>query len=106
MKTYSTKKKIIIRKKVVKKKPSKKVIKRRKRLCDKCKRRFDPDELVIHHKKNKKYTIPKKETEGMCVIDFNKYYSDKRKRPAHDRRDNIMIVCLDCYEKISDKKGE
>jgi len=106
MKSYSTKKDIVIRKRIVKKKPSKRVVKQRKMLCERCKKRFDPDMILVHHKEHKRRSIPTKKTEGICVVDFDKYYSDHRKRPAHDRRDNLMMLCVGCYKKVSGKEGK
>jgi len=103
-KAYSTKRNIIIRKRVVKRKPAKYVEKReRKRLCEKCKRRFDLDELVIHHKRNKSSKIMHRNTEGIGVRAFNKIYENKQKRPAHERRDNIVVMCGECYSENKKK---
>ncbi len=103
MKAYSTKRVIIIRKRIVKKKPSKRVIKQGKKMCEQCKKRFDPDCIIVHHIKIKRRTMPKKETEGMHIVGFEKYYGDRRKRPLHDRRDNIILLCPSCYKDASKK---
>ncbi len=102
MKTYSTKKRAIIRKRVVKRNPKEiKDTSKRKRLCEKCKRRFDRGKLVVHHKENRRRLISRINTEGMPVTKFDKLYRDKRKRPAHDRRDNILVLCRSCYRSFA-----
>ena len=97
-KAYSTKKNIIIRKRVVKRKPAKYVEKReRKRLCDKCRQRFKLDELVVHHKEDRRSKIMWRNTEGIPARTFDRMYANKQKRSAHERRDNIVIMCSECY---------
>ena len=101
-KNYSktAKKKPKIKWRNIKKKSTKKKQKYRKRKCDKCKKRFDHEFLVIHHKTNIR-KIPNHVTEGMVVTRFDKLYADKRKRPVHDKRDNIMILCRNCYKEMA-----
>ncbi len=101
---HTARKKYAVKKRWKKKSSKKKKRRRKKRLCEKCKRRFDRDILVIHHKENLMRSIPKKDTEGMALKKFNKYYSDGRKRPLHDRRRNVMVVCKDCYDDIMEQK--
>lgn len=88
---------------IKKKKSEKKKQKYKKRVCEKCRRRFDHDRLVVHHKKNIKVKkIPKYKTEGMSVMKFNKLYLDKRKRPVYDKRKNMMVICKECYDELTE----
>lgn len=83
------------------KKPKK--AKYRKKMCDRCKRRFDHDELRIFSKLGQRGRGGTK-THGMNVVQFDKFYEDKRKRPVHDRRENILRLCNGCFEEESRKR--
>jgi len=105
---YSLSKGHVFRVKRSKKPKLKKPKKERKRKCDCCRRRVWPELLVVHHKgqsEGQKIVQPKNyNTEGICVVDFDKLYSDKRKRPLQDRRRNILILCKECYERFTSKE--
>ena len=82
-----------------KKKPAKLV----RRKCDSCSKKFWPEEMVVKHRPVKYIYETNVDTEGMPVAEFERLYSDKRKRPFHDRRCNVLLVCRPCFEELKKK---
>ena len=81
-----------------KKQKPKKLVRRK---CDSCSKKFWPKEMVVKHVK---YVYGMGvDTEGMPVAEFERLYSDKRKRPFQDRRRNVLIVCRPCFEELKKK---
>lgn len=87
-------------------KPAKKKPERLERKkCDNCSKKFWPDELYVKHRPVQYRYIPSVRTEGMRATEFKRLYSDKRKRPFHDRRDNVQMVCSACFQELKKKYG-
>ena len=82
-----------------KKKPAKLV----RRKCDSCSKKFWPEEMVVKHGPLKYVYGTGVDTEGMPVVEFERLYSDKRKRPFQDRRCNVLIVCRPCYDQLCER---
>jgi len=88
-------------------KPAKKKPEKLARIkCDSCSKKFWPDEMYVKHRPITYRYIPNVKTEGMRASDFKRLYSDKRKRPFHDRKCNIMIVCGPCFGELKKRYKE
>jgi len=83
-----------------KKKPAKLV----RRKCDSCGKKFWPEEMLVKHRPMKYTYAPNVNTEGMPVVEFERLYSDKRKRPFQDRKCNVLIVCGACFEQLKKRR--
>jgi hypothetical protein len=59
--------------------------------------------MVVKHKPLKYVHGTGVDTEGMPVAEFERLYSDKRKRPFQDRRCNMLIVCGPCFDELKKK---
>jgi predicted HNH restriction endonuclease len=64
--------------------------------CQKCGKKYPPYNLIVHHKK----PIAKYKTNDLRLSDFNKFYSNKTKKPAYDRKSNLMVLCRNCHGTI------
>ncbi|MCX6821029.1 MAG: hypothetical protein NT016_03700 [Candidatus Aenigmarchaeota archaeon] len=85
-------------------KPARKKFEKLARMkCDSCSKKFWPDDMYVKHKPITYMHIPRVRTEGMRASEFKRLYSDKRLRPFHDRKCNVMIVCGPCFTALKKK---
>jgi len=63
--------------------------------CQYCHKSKDPRLLKVHHLDE----VSKAKTEGMTIKQFNLFYEDKPKKPAYDRKSNLMVLCGECHDK-------
>ncbi|MFH1399467.1 MAG: hypothetical protein ABIG95_05135 [Candidatus Woesearchaeota archaeon] len=69
--------------------------------CQRCHKKKDPKLLVVHHKSE---VFKAKRKAGMAgqigTLTFD------RKKAAHDRKSNLMVLCLECHKKIHDERSK
>ncbi|MFH1622936.1 MAG: hypothetical protein ABIA12_00220 [Candidatus Aenigmatarchaeota archaeon] len=84
----------------IRKPKKKKPVKFVRRKCDSCGKKFWPEEMFVKHRPIKYMYAPNVGTEGMPAVEFERLYSDRHKRPFHDRKCNVLIVCGPCFGEL------
>lgn len=67
--------------------------------CQKCHKKKAPHHLEIHHKSE----IHKVKKRAGIMGQLGKPTFTKKK-PYHDRKDNLIVLCLECHKDMREKK--
>ncbi len=79
----------------------KKVKKKKGNKCQRCRKAFSQNLLVVHHRK----AVAGYKSKGLELPQYEMY--TKRKKKAHyDREKNLMVLCPTCHKKVHNEESD